>query len=363
MPIIAEGGAAPRIYYRPTTLYAPTTPVPSFDTSALDAEAASLATQLASKQASLAALYKPAAYTAPIQSSLGMPSLSMAGSTMTMAGSTATMERLVADKQAKATGEADANSATGIGNGGLGLASYGVSKSGLSSQKGGSKYGLQDEFWARLQGANRAMTAAGIGSFGITDGWRSLASQVDVKRRKGSLAATPGSSVHGIGYAADLRLSSKQYKWLKAHGSEYGLVNLPGESWHWQQNSRIKRGDAGLSVDAYDVPKQKGSAPFGLRPEAYDAISSANKALAASGLGTIGISSGYRSPTEQRALHKAQPTTSAPVGESTHEQGVSIDVDGTPKQLSWLREHANEHGLVPSSEAWHFQVSPSLIEA
>lgn len=128
-------------------------------------------------------------------------------------------------------------------SGGMGLASYGYSgNSGVAGTKGKSPYGFQTPMWQALGQANAALKAAGLGTFGITDGWRSLQAQVDVKKRKGNLAATPGRSVHGIGLAADLKLTSKQYKWLKANGAKFGLVNLPSESWHWQMNPALWKG-------------------------------------------------------------------------------------------------------------------------
>lgn len=119
--------------------------------------------------------------------------------------------------------------------GGFGPSSYGYSgKTGIEGTKGSSPYGFQPEMWSALTAANAAMKQAGLGNFGITDGWRSYAAQVDVKRRKGNLAATPGSSIHGLGLAADLSLNGKQLAWLKANGAKFGLKNLPSESWHWQ---------------------------------------------------------------------------------------------------------------------------------
>lgn len=117
---------------------------------------------------------------------------------------------------------------------GMGLGSYGVTRSGLASQRGSAPYGFQTPMWQALTGAFSAMKAAGLGTPGITDGWRSYEAQVDVKRRKGKLAATPGRSVHGIGMAADLNLNSAQQRWLEANGAKYGLYRLASEPWHWQ---------------------------------------------------------------------------------------------------------------------------------
>ena len=131
---------------------------------------------------------------------------------------------------------------TGSYSGGLGPSAYGYSgTTGTKGTKGSAPYGFQAPMWSALQAANKAMAAAGLGHFGITDGWRSYDAQVSLKAKKGNLAATPGRSVHGLGYAADLRLSKAQLDWLYKNGSRYGLVNLPSESWHWQYDPRKVR--------------------------------------------------------------------------------------------------------------------------
>jgi len=83
-----------------------------------------------------------------------------------------------------------------------------------------------------------AAAADGV-SIGITDSYRSYEGQVDVAARKGlysqgGLAAAPGTSEHGWGMAADLRLDAAGQSWMRAHGGEYGFVeDTPRESWHW----------------------------------------------------------------------------------------------------------------------------------
>jgi hypothetical protein len=76
----------------------------------------------------------------------------------------------------------------------------------------------------------------------VTDGYRPYVEQVDVKRRKGWLAATPGTSVHGWGRAIDVHLGRTDLAWLHAHAPTFGWVNpawaQPGgskpEPWHWE---------------------------------------------------------------------------------------------------------------------------------
>lgn len=119
-----------------------------------------------------------------------------------------------------------------------GKSAYGwTGNTGVKGTRGSAPYGLQPEMWAALVKANSGMKAAGLGTFSITDGWRSYAAQVDVKRRKPNYAATPGNSIHGLGYAADLKLTKAQQQWLYKNGSKYGLYAGAGfskEPWHWQ---------------------------------------------------------------------------------------------------------------------------------
>ena len=81
----------------------------------------------------------------------------------------------------------------------------------------------------------------------VTDSYRSYEAQVDVKRRKGRMAATPGTSNHGWGLALDLCDSvnifgSEQHNWMKANAHRYGWFHPewagPGgslpEAWHWE---------------------------------------------------------------------------------------------------------------------------------
>lgn len=77
----------------------------------------------------------------------------------------------------------------------------------------------------------------------VLEGYRSLSKQYETKRRRGFLAATPGTSVHGWGLAFDLcggddRGATKQ--WLEDNGSAWGWVNplwaktRKFEPWHYE---------------------------------------------------------------------------------------------------------------------------------
>jgi hypothetical protein len=39
-----------------------------------------------------------------------------------------------------------------------------------------------------------------------------------------------------LGLAADLGLNKAQYQWMLRNSGEFGIVNLPSESWHWQMD-------------------------------------------------------------------------------------------------------------------------------
>ena len=95
-----------------------------------------------------------------------------------------------------------------------------------------------------LSAARRAATGQPLC---VTDSYRSYGAQVDVFRRKPSLAATPGRSQHGWGLAVDLcggaeRFGSEAHSWLKANAPSYGWIHpawaAPGgsrpEAWHWE---------------------------------------------------------------------------------------------------------------------------------
>lgn len=96
-----------------------------------------------------------------------------------------------------------------------------------------------------------AMSAAFERKFGkkinITDSYRSLDEQIDVKRRKGWLAAKPGTSNHGWGLATDLgggiqEFDSAEHQWMvdNAHLFRFYLPDWAQEGgskpepWHWE---------------------------------------------------------------------------------------------------------------------------------
>ena len=81
----------------------------------------------------------------------------------------------------------------------------------------------------------------------VTDSYRDYPSQVDVFRRKPSLAATPGRSRHGFGEAVDLcggveSFESDRHRWMQHNATRYGFAHPAWarangsrpEPWHWE---------------------------------------------------------------------------------------------------------------------------------
>ncbi|WP_199422564.1 M15 family metallopeptidase [Actinotalea solisilvae] len=89
-----------------------------------------------------------------------------------------------------------------------------------------------------LEALRDAAAADGV-TIGMTDSYRTYASQVDLAERKGlysqgGLAAAPGTSMHGWGMAVDLSLDARAQAWMREHAGAYGFVeDTPREPWHW----------------------------------------------------------------------------------------------------------------------------------
>lgn len=81
----------------------------------------------------------------------------------------------------------------------------------------------------------------------VTDAYRDYDTQVILKKRKGRMAAAPGTSNHGWGLAVDLgsginRFGTAQHRWMRDNGPRFGWIHpswarqggsLP-EAWHWE---------------------------------------------------------------------------------------------------------------------------------
>ena len=100
---------------------------------------------------------------------------------------------------------------------------------------------------AALELLNVEYAAAFGRPLSVTDGYRTLAGQVTLRRSKPTLAAKPGTSNHGWGIAVDLgggvqSCGSAEHRWLDANGPRFGWVHpawaKPGrgktECWHFE---------------------------------------------------------------------------------------------------------------------------------
>ncbi|MCW2678693.1 MAG: peptidase and DD-carboxypeptidase VanY/endolysin [Frankiales bacterium] len=94
---------------------------------------------------------------------------------------------------------------------------------------------------------NRARIASTGQALCITDSYRSYPEQVDVFRRKPTLAATPGRSQHGWGLALDLGcgvqgFGSEPHRWMQLNAWKFGWIHpawaqqsgSKPEAWHWE---------------------------------------------------------------------------------------------------------------------------------
>lgn len=89
----------------------------------------------------------------------------------------------------------------------------------------------------------------------LSDAYRTYAQQVYLKKIKGTFAATPGKSNHGLGLAIDMasRINidgSDEHRWMEANGPSFGWINPywaedynPGngehEPWHWEYHHNL----------------------------------------------------------------------------------------------------------------------------
>jgi hypothetical protein len=116
--------------------------------------------------------------------------------------------------------------------------------------------------------------AAGVGiNLTCTDSYRSIEEQEDLKRRKPSLSATPGKSVHGWGFAVDLSIDlpprafgQSVLDWLKANGPQLGwfLGRPKDEPWHWVYRGQSAALPAGAAPAAFAASSgDPGGTPIG----------------------------------------------------------------------------------------------------
>ena len=171
--------------------------------------------------------------------------------------------------------------------------------------------------------AMRAAAAADKVDLGITDSYRSYAAQVDVKRRKPNLAATPGKSNHGWGLAFDMSFGSNMntpgFKWMQQNAAKYGFkgpLQRPFEPWHWEyvgggNPEAIKAGGEAVAA----APGAPAAAPTTAVEGAQMANASAERALiqgtAPTGVRTV-VMNNTRTINNTQIMH--QPGSSLPCG-------------------------------------------------
>lgn len=104
-----------------------------------------------------------------------------------------------------------------------------------------------------------AANAASGGKLSLTEGYRSLADQqkryAAYRAGRGNLAALPGTSVHGLGNAADI--ASGGQAWLRNNGSQFGwyptgLGFAQREPWHFEYKGAQGPSGAGIVPSLYD---------------------------------------------------------------------------------------------------------------
>ena len=160
----------------------------------------------------------------------------------------------------------------------------------------GGEFGAADKTGANGRLPDSALASIGIGShkaqpaaaaafiamrqaakndkvdLGVSGAYRTYQRQVELKREKGRMAATPGRSNHGWGLAFDMsfggNMSSPGFKWMQQNASKFGIrgpLQNPFEAWHWEykggggQTPKYEKGSDGVPVTGPAIVGEKGS--------------------------------------------------------------------------------------------------------
>jgi hypothetical protein len=175
------------------------------------------------------------------------------------AAGTATSDSARAANLAAAKAQADAAAAAAAagGYGAVGDCATGISLSGFANGliprsalcplASAPNHVLRSDAANAFAALNTAYAEAFGSNISITDSYRTLAEQIDVKQRKPGLAAKPGTSRHGLGIAVDLgagiqNATSAQHQWMDRNAALYGWINPAWaqnrggqfEPWHWE---------------------------------------------------------------------------------------------------------------------------------
>jgi len=112
--------------------------------------------------------------------------------------------------------------------------------------------------WAHWRAAAQG---AGI-DLTLTDSYRTFDEQVDLKKRKPTLSATPGKSVHGWGHAVDVSIGmppkpfgNTVLNWFKANAPGFGwhLGRPKDEPWHWVYRGGGTSGNDGKQAHGFST--------------------------------------------------------------------------------------------------------------
>lgn len=133
----------------------------------------------------------------------------------------------------------------------------------MTKIEGGTHF-MRPDAGRAYKAMQRAAKKAGI-NFAVTDSYRSYDAQVDLKKRKPSLAATPGKSNHGWGLALDININdAKVYNWLAKNAKKYGFDQpMSYEPWHWEYKGGYKGVGRHVAKGAKAGGKKVPSAPKG----------------------------------------------------------------------------------------------------
>ena len=122
-----------------------------------------------------------------------------------------------------------------------------IPRSALCPLWGAPNHVLRADAANAFEALSRAYAQQFGSTISITDSYRTLAEQIDVKARKPSLAARPGTSRHCLGIAVDLgggiqNAGAVEHAWMDRNAALYGWINPAWaqnrsgqfEPWHWE---------------------------------------------------------------------------------------------------------------------------------